>query len=99
GECGQRASGEAGPRAIARYIRTSPYKVREVLDLIRGLDVTEAAGVLRFCERDAAITVGKLLKSAVSQPEANEQLAAEELYVSACYCDEGPTIKRWRPRA
>lgn len=96
---GQRGTGEAGSRAVARYVRTSPYKVREVLDLIRGVDVTEAASVLRFCERDAAITVGKLLKSAVSNAEANEQLAAEELYVSACFCDEGPTIKRWRPRA
>jgi large subunit ribosomal protein L22 len=83
---GQRGSGDAGARAVARYI-------------IRGLDVTEAAGVLRFCERDAAITVGKLLKSAVANAENNEQLSPEELYVSACYCDEGPTIKRWRPRA
>jgi large subunit ribosomal protein L22 len=77
----------------------SAYKVREVLDLVRGLPVQEAADVLRFSERDAARTVGKLLASAVANAENNDELDPESLYVSACYADEGTTAKRWRPRA
>ncbi|MGQ0742959.1 MAG: 50S ribosomal protein L22 [Acidimicrobiales bacterium] len=86
-------------KAIARYIRTSPYKVRQVLDLIRGHDVARAAEILRFCERSAADVVGKVLASAVANGEHNHSLAAEDLFVSACFADEGPTLKRWRPRA
>ncbi len=88
-----------GTRAVLRYSRMSPYKVREVLDLIRGKPVAEAEDILRLTERDAAIPVGKLLHSAVANAEANDSLDGEELYVSACFADEGPTIKRWRPRA
>ena len=86
-------------KATAKFVRTSPYKVRVVLDLVRGHDVAEAANILRFCERDAAITVGKVLRSAVANAGANDDIPPEELYVSACFCDEGPTIKRFRPRA
>jgi large subunit ribosomal protein L22 len=77
----------------------SPYKVREVLDLIRGKPVHEAEDILRFSERDAAFTVGKVLRSAVANAENNDDLDPEELFVSACFADEGATIKRWRPRA
>jgi large subunit ribosomal protein L22 len=77
----------------------SPYKVREILDLVRGKPVHEAEDILRFSERDAAFTVLKLLRSAIANAENNDELEAEELYVSACYADEGTTIKRWRPRA
>jgi large subunit ribosomal protein L22 len=99
-----RKTGARGPagqsvKATAKFIRISPYKVRVVLDLIRGHDVAEAANILRFCERDAAITIGKVLRSAVANAGANDDIPAEELYVSACYSDEGPTIKRFRPRA
>lgn len=86
-------------KATAKFVRISPYKVRVVLDLIRGHDVAEAANVLRFCERDAAFTIGKVLRSAVANAVNNDEIPAEELYVSACYADEGPTIKRFRPRA
>ena len=86
-------------KATAKFVRTSPYKVRVVLDLVRGHDVAEAANILRFCERDAAITVGKVLRSAVANAGENDDIPPEELYVSACFCDEGPTIKRFRPRA
>lgn len=86
-------------KATAKFVRISPYKVRVVLDLIRGHDVAEAANVLRFCERDAAFTIGKVLRSAVANAVNNDDIPAEELYVSACYADEGPTIKRFRPRA
>ena len=89
-----------GARARARYMRISAYKVREVLDLIRGHDVDRAVDILKFCERDAAQVVGKLLNAAVANAAKNHELhEAEELYVSACYADEGPTLKRWRPRA
>jgi large subunit ribosomal protein L22 len=90
----------AGARARARYMRISAFKVRQVLDLIRGQDVERAIDILKFCERDAASVVGKLLNSAVANADKNHDLHdAEELYVSACYADEGPTLKRWRPRA
>jgi large subunit ribosomal protein L22 len=88
-------------RAKARYLRVSPYKVREVLDLIRGLDAERAVETLRLSERDAATTVGKVLASAIANAEHHHEhpVEGEELYVSACYADEGPTLKRWRPRA
>ena len=80
-------------------MRVSPYKVREVLDLIRGHEVQRAHDILRLCERDAAIVVGKLLASAMANAEHNHALVTDELFVSACFADEGPTLKRWRPRA
>ena len=86
-------------RAVAKYVRISPYKVREVLDLIRGYDAERAQDILKFCERDAAIVVGKVLASAVANAEHDHAMVADELFVSACYADEGPTLKRWRPRA
>ena len=86
-------------RAVARYVRTSPYKVREVLDLIRGHQVDRAQEILRFCERDAATLVSKVLTSAVANAEHTDQVVSDDLFVSACFADEGPTLKRWRPRA
>jgi large subunit ribosomal protein L22 len=88
-----------GTRAVLRHARMSPYKVREVLDLIRGKPVHEAEDILRFSDRDAAFTVGKVLHSAVANAQNNDELDPEELFVSACFADEGTTIKRWRPRA
>jgi large subunit ribosomal protein L22 len=88
-------------RAKGRYLRVSAYKVREVLDLIRGLDAERARETLRLAERDAATIVDKVLASAMANGENHHEhpVAADELYVSACYADEGPTLKRWRPRA
>ena len=86
-------------RARVRYVRMSAYKAREVLDLIRGLPVNEAADVLRFTERAAAQVIARCLDSAVANAENNDELDGDTLYVSACYADEGPTLKRWRPRA
>lgn len=88
-----------GTRAVLRHAHISPYKVREVLDLVRGRPVHEAEDILRFSERDAAFTVGKVLRSAVANAQNNDELDPEELYVSACFADEGTTVKRWRPRA
>jgi len=88
-------------RAKARYIRVSPYKVREVLDLIRGLDAGRAQETLQLSDRDAGTVVGKVLASAIANAEHHHEhpVDGDELYVSACYADEGPTLKRWRPRA
>src|SRR5438552_7546626 len=88
-------------RARGRYLRVSAYKVREVLELIRGLDAERARETLRLSERDAATVVDKVLASAIANGEHHHEhpVSPEELYVSACYADEGPTLKRWRPRA
>ena len=85
--------------AQAKYIRQSPFKVRRVLDLVRGLPVEEARHVLDLTERRAADYVRKVLDSAVANAEHNLALDADELFVAETYADEGPTLKRWRPRA
>ena len=96
---GPKTNEREGTRAVLRHARVSPYKVREVLDLVRNKPVGLAREILRFSERDAAILVGKLLDSAVANAENNDGLDPEELYVATAYADEGTTIKRWRPRA
>jgi large subunit ribosomal protein L22 len=88
-----------GTRAQVRHVRMSASKAREVLDLVRGLPVAEAAEVLQFTERGASAVVAKCLASAVANAQHNDELDADLLYVSTCYADEGPTLKRWRPRA
>jgi large subunit ribosomal protein L22 len=96
---GPKTNERPGTRAVLRDVWVSANKVRVVLDLIRGLEVGRAREVLEFCERDAATLVGKLLDSAVANAEHNDSQVPDELYVSACYADEGRTNKRWRPRA
>ena len=88
-----------GTRAQVRHARFSATKARAVLDLIRGLPAEEAIDVLQFTERGAAEVIGRCLASAVANAVHNDELEAETLYVAACYADEGPTLKRWRPRA
>lgn len=85
--------------AQGKYIRQSPYKVRRVLDLVRGLPVEEARHVLDLTERRAADYVRKVLDSAVANAEHNLALDADELFIAETFADEGPTLKRWRPRA
>jgi large subunit ribosomal protein L22 len=96
---GEKTNERPGTRAVLRHARIAPNKVREVLALVRNLPVQEAEDVLRFSERDAAQVVGKVLHSAVANAENNDEQDPDELYVSACFADEGTTIKRWRPRA
>src|SRR5687768_6522669 len=96
---GTKTNEREGTRAVLRHSRMSAYKVRPVLDLIRGKTVAEARDTLRLVERDAAFVVGKLLDSAVANAENNDHLDPDDLFVSACFADEGVTIKRWRPRA
>jgi large subunit ribosomal protein L22 len=96
---GTKTNERPGTRASVRYLRVSAYKAREVLDLIRGLHVDDADGILEFTDRAVAADVRKVLASAVANAEKNDEIDPNELYVSACYADEGPTLKRWRPRA
>jgi large subunit ribosomal protein L22 len=86
-------------KATAKYLRGSASKAREVLDLIRGLDVQRADEVLQFTKRDVATEIRKVLASAVANAAHNDQQDADELFVLACYADEGPTLRRFRPRA
>ena len=88
-----------GSRAVAKYVRSSAFKVREVLDLVRGKSYSEAREILTFSERRISNSIAKCLDSAVANAEHNDDLDGEELFVAACYADEGPTLKRWRPRA
>jgi large subunit ribosomal protein L22 len=85
--------------AQGKFVRQSPYKVRRVLDLVRGLPVGEARTVLQFSQRRAAGMVRKVLESAVANAEHNHELEADDLHVVDAYADEGPTLRRWRPRA
>lgn len=86
-------------KAIAKYIRMSPMKVKIVLDLIRGKNVNEAFAILKYTPKDAAVVVNKILKSAVSNAENNFNLDGNKLYVSEAYAGQGPTLKRFQPHA
>ena len=85
--------------ATARFIRISPTKARQVVDLIRGRHVDDARRVLRFTQRGASPTVAKVLESAIANAEHNRELPADELIVTRAWVDEGPTMRRFRPRA
>jgi large subunit ribosomal protein L22 len=86
-------------RAHAKFVRMSPRKARLVAEHIRGRSVPEARTVLAFTDRRAARVLEKVLSSAVANAEANHGLDGDELIVEAAFVDEGPVIKRWRPRA
>lgn len=85
------------PKAVARYIRISPYKVRVVLDLIRGKNVNEAVAILDNVSKAGALPIKKVVLSAAANAEHNLQMNAADLYVAECYADQGPTLKRMRP--
>ncbi|GII24253.1 50S ribosomal protein L22 [Planosporangium mesophilum] len=88
-----------GARAVARYVRVSPMKARRVVDLVRGLPAKEALTVLQFAPQSASEPVYKVLASAIANAENNERLDPDSLLVSEAFVDEGPTLKRFRPRA
>ncbi|GAB3863977.1 50S ribosomal protein L22 [Nocardioides maradonensis] len=90
---------QPGAFAVARYQRITPMKARRVVDMVRGLPVDEALTLLQFAPQAASDTVYKVLESAVANAETTEGLNAADLIVSAALVDEGPTMKRWRPRA
>jgi ribosomal protein L22 len=91
--------GPVAVRARARYVRTSARKARLVCDHIRGKSVPEARAILNFTPRAAARDWSKVLESAVANAEANHELIGDELKIAEAYADEGPTLKRYRPRA
>jgi large subunit ribosomal protein L22 len=86
-------------RAMARHVRVTPRKARRVVDLIRGLPADEAQAVLAFAPQSASDPVGKVLASAIANAENNERLDPDALLVSEAFVDEGPTMKRFQPRA
>ena len=85
--------------AKSKYIRQSPYKLRLVLNLIRGLPVSEALDILKFTKRKASDEVTKVIQSAMANAENNFGLNSNDLYISKAIADEGPSLKRFRPRA
>ena len=87
------------PKAIARYVRISPYKVGRVLDLIRGKNYAEAVAILENLQKSSSEPVKKVLMSAAANAEHNLGMSKDNLYVAACYADQGPTLKRVMPRA
>lgn len=89
----------ARPEATAKFVRVSARKARLVADLIRGKSVPEAQAILAFSTRDAAIPVRKVLESAMANADHNAGLSVRDLYVTRATIDEGPTMRRFRPRA
>ena len=96
---GTAVADERRARATARYVRMTPMKVRRVVDLIRGMEAREALSVLQFAPQAASEPVAKVLASAVANAEHNQHLDPATLVVAVAYVDEGPTLKRFRPRA
>jgi len=90
---------QPGAFASARFVRITPMKARRVVDMVRGLRVDDALSVLQFAPQAASETVYKVLESAIANASTTEGLDTNDLIVSICQVDEGPTMKRWRPRA
>ncbi|WP_425445979.1 50S ribosomal protein L22 [Dethiothermospora halolimnae] len=86
-------------KAIAKYVRIAPRKAQIVADLVRGKDVDEAIAILKYTPKKGAKIIEKVVKSAVANAENNFDLDRENLYISEIYANEGPTMKRMRPRA
>jgi large subunit ribosomal protein L22 len=93
------AGERSGTKASALYLRVSAYKARVVLNLIRGLPVKRADEVLQFSDREVSNDIRKVLASAVANAQHNDEQDPDELFVKACFADEGPTLKRFTPRA
>lgn len=87
------------PYAVAKHIRISPYKVRAVLDVIRGKGYNEAVAMLKSINKSSSLPVLKVLNSAAANAENNLGMNKDELYVAECFADQGTTIKRYMPRA
>ncbi|MBR3382901.1 MAG: 50S ribosomal protein L22 [Clostridia bacterium] len=95
----RRENAEKRPHATAKYIRISSRKVKVVIDLIRGKSVDDAEAILLYTPKAAAEPVLKLLRSAIANAENNLELSRDNLYVAEIYANQGPTLKRYRPRA
>ena len=86
-------------RAIAKFVRVTPRKAGQVADLVRGKNVNEALAILKFTPRYAATVVAKVLKSAIANAENNNNMDVDKLYVAEIFANQGPTMKRFMPRA
>ncbi len=86
-------------RAVAKHQRISPRKARQVIDLVRGKDVDEAVGILKNTPKKASEMIEGVINSAVANAEHNRDMIVDDLYISEAYVDEGPTMKRYKPRA
>ena len=86
-------------KAVTRYVRISPRKVRLVTELVKGKPAEEALTILKFLPKKAARLVGKTLQSAVANAEQNPNIDVDTLYIKRIFVDEGPSMKRWRARA
>jgi len=86
-------------RAVAKFVRISPRKIRLVMDQVRGKQVGEALNMLSFAPQRGARILKKLVNSAIANVEQNTGVDVDSLYIMRVYADEGPTLKRWRPRA
>jgi large subunit ribosomal protein L22 len=86
-------------RAVARFVRISPRKVRLIMDQVRGKKVEEALHMLSFAPQRGARILKKLINSGVANAEQNSDIDVDTLYLKRVYADQGPTLKRWRPRA
>ena len=95
----RKATADKRPRALAKYVRISSRKVKVVIDLIRGKSVAEAKAILAFTPKAASEPVLKVLNSAVANAENNLDMSADQLYVAEVFANQGPTLKRFRPRA
>ena len=86
-------------KAVAKYIRIAPRKIRVVMDLIRGKNIGEAFAILKYTPKVGADVIEKVLKSAVANAEHNNDMNVDNLFISAAYVDQGPTLKRIHPRS
>jgi len=86
-------------RAVAKFVRISPRKIRLVMDQVRGKQIGEALNMLSFAPQRGARILKKLVNSAIANAEQNTSVDVDSLYIMRVYADEGPTLKRWRPRA
>lgn len=86
-------------KAVARFVRITPRKARQVMDLIRGKTVAEALSILSFAPKAASDIIVKVVKSAAANAENNHQMNRDALYVAQAFVDQGPTLKRFMPRA
>ncbi|RLB11142.1 MAG: 50S ribosomal protein L22 [Deltaproteobacteria bacterium] len=86
-------------KAHARYVRISPRKIRLVMDAVRGKKVEEALNILSFMPKKGAAILKKLIESAVANAQENQNVDVDQLRIAQIYADEGPMLKRWRPRA
>lgn len=95
----RQANADSRPRATAKFVRISPFKVRVVLDIIKGKPVNEAIAILENTPKAASEILFKLVNSAAANAENNQNLSRNDLFVAECYANEGPTLKRIMPRA